>query len=178
MEKLKVAGGQGRLTSCVDPRQIQRLNQHAETLFGKEHLLEPNFSAPMVFPDKYEDSAKEELLGIEYAYGQSTDFSPNEYYIQKAEEEQSHEGDEIESESEDEGIEDEGEDTDANDRPVDPMDSISAKHAVVTKEEQITEEISPVLEDVLMRPSHLHLPGYEEVESLALLLLQLSDDGA
>ena len=28
-----------------------------------------------------------------------------------------------------------------------------------------------------MAPSHLHLPGFEEVEQLALLLLQLCDDG-
>ena len=93
-----------------------------------------------------------------------------------AEEEQSQEDEEVESEDEDEGIiDDEG--TDASDIQVDPMDSISTMQAVVTKEEQITEEISPVLEDVLMKPSHLHLPGYDHVENLALLLLQLSDDG-
>ena len=57
-----------------------------------------------------------------------------------AEEEQSHEEDEKESGSEDEGIEDEGTDADAdaNETQVDPMDSISSNHAVVTKEEQIT----------------------------------------
>ena len=29
------------------------------------------------------------------------------------------------------------------------------------------------MEDVLMRPSNLHLPGFQEVEDLALLLLKL-----
>jgi hypothetical protein len=91
--------------------------------------------------------------------------------------EQSNEDEEEEMESEDEGIEDEGTDADASDIQVDPMDSISIKHAVVTKEEQIIGEISPVLEDVLMKPSHLHLHGYEDVQNLALLLLQLSNDG-
>ena len=85
MEKRKVAGGEGRLTSCVDPRQIQRLNQHADILFGKDHLFEPNFAAPMIIPDNYEDPAEEELLGVEYAYCQSTDFSSRNYYIQKGE---------------------------------------------------------------------------------------------
>ena len=85
MESLKVAGGQGRRTTCVDPRQIQRLNQQAEILFGKEHLFEPNFVAPMPFPDRYEDPEEEELLGVEYAYCQSTDFSSREYYIGKGE---------------------------------------------------------------------------------------------
>ena len=67
-----------------------------------------------------------------------------------AEEEQSQEDEEVESEDEDEGIiDDEG--TDASDIQVDPMDSISTMQAVVTKEEQITEEISPVLEDVSSR---------------------------
>ena len=85
MEKLKVAGGEGRLSTCVDPRQIQRLNKHAEILFGKDHLFEPNFSAPMITPDKYSDPAEEELLGVEYAYCQSTDFSSKKYYIKKGE---------------------------------------------------------------------------------------------
>ena len=38
------------------------------------------------------------------------------------------------------------------------------------------EEASLALEDVMMSSSHLHLPGYEEVERLALLLVQLADD--
>lgn len=47
MESLRVAGGQGRQTSCMDVRQIQRMNRQAEVLFGKDHVLEPNFAAPM-----------------------------------------------------------------------------------------------------------------------------------
>ena len=86
MESLKVAGGRGRLTSSLDPRQIQRMNQQAEKLFGKDHLYEPNFIAPMPFPDKSEcPKEEEELLGIEYAYCQSTDFSSKNYYIEKGE---------------------------------------------------------------------------------------------
>ena len=85
MEALKVAGGQGRVTTCVDPRQIQRLNQQAEFLFGKKHLFEPNFIAPMPIPEKYSDPVEEELLGVEYSYCQSTDFSSKEYYIKQGE---------------------------------------------------------------------------------------------
>jgi len=73
-----VAGGQGRLTSCMDPRQIQRLNQQVEVLFGKDHLFEPNFAAPMPYPDRCDDPDEEELLGAEYAQRQSTDFSPRD----------------------------------------------------------------------------------------------------
>ena len=83
MESLRVAGGQGRLTTCVDPQQIQRLNQQAEVLFGKEHLFEPNFTAPMPYPERYDDPVEEELLGVEYAYCQSTAFSSKDYYIRK-----------------------------------------------------------------------------------------------
>jgi len=32
------------------------------------------------------------------------------------------------------------------------------------------------MEDVLTSFTHLHLPGFQEVENLALLLLQLADD--
>lgn len=83
MESRKVAGGHGRLTTCVDPRQIQKLNKQASVLFGDDHLFEPNFSAPMPFPEKYDDPVEEELLGVEYAYCQSTDFTAKEYYIEK-----------------------------------------------------------------------------------------------
>lgn len=48
---------------------------------------------------------------------------------------------------------------------------------MLSTSEQVQEEDSPALLDVLMAPSHLHLPGFVEVERLALLLLQLSDDG-
>jgi len=39
------------------------------------------------------------------------------------------------------------------------------------------EEVSPALQDVLMTGSKLHLPGYEEVENLAVVLLELIDGG-
>lgn len=58
----------------------------------------------------------------------------------------------------------------------DPIDSICGKHAVLTQAEQV-EEDSPALQDILMTQRHLHLPGIEEVEALALLLLELADDG-
>ncbi|PIK46808.1 hypothetical protein BSL78_16307 [Apostichopus japonicus] len=90
METLKVAGGQGRKTTCLDPRQIQRLNQQSEVLFRKEHLFEANFAAPMPNPWRH-DEGPEELLGVEYAYYQSTDFRSRDYYIQKVDEEVSQE---------------------------------------------------------------------------------------
>lgn len=83
MESLRVAGAQGRQTSCVDPRQIQRMNQQAEVLFGKDHVLEPNFTAPMPYPAEYKDPDEEELLGVEYAMCQSTSFSARHYYAQQ-----------------------------------------------------------------------------------------------
>ena len=83
MESLRVAGGQGCRTSCMDPRQIQRLNQQAEVLFGKDHLFEPNFAAPMPYPEHYDDPDEEELLGVEYAQCQSTDFTARDYYLEK-----------------------------------------------------------------------------------------------
>ena len=58
----------------------------------------------------------------------------------------------------------------------DPIDSVCRKHAVLTQAEQVEEEDSPALQDVLMSQRHLHLPGMEEVEALALLLLELADN--
>lgn len=83
MESLRVAGGQGRQTSCMDTRQIQRMNRQAEVLFGKDHVLEPNFAAPMPYPDQYRDPEEEELLGVEYAMCQSTRFTARNYYAQR-----------------------------------------------------------------------------------------------
>lgn len=83
MESLRVAGGHGRQTWCMDPRQIQHLNQQAEVLFGKEHVLEPNFAAPMPYPAVYKDPDEEELLGVEYAMCQSTSFTAKDYYAQQ-----------------------------------------------------------------------------------------------
>eukprot|EP00058_Branchiostoma_floridae_P022028 XP_002607518.1 hypothetical protein BRAFLDRAFT_69949 [Branchiostoma floridae] len=82
MDFPRVAGRQGRQTTCIDARQVQLMNLQAEVLFGKEHLLEPNFVAPLPYPDKY-DSPEEELLGIEYAMCQSTDFTAVRYYAEK-----------------------------------------------------------------------------------------------
>lgn len=83
MESLRVAGGHGRQTWCMDPRQIQHLNQQAEVLFGKEHVLKPNFAAPMPYPAVYKDPDEEELLGVEYAMCQSTSFTAKDYYAQQ-----------------------------------------------------------------------------------------------
>ena len=84
MERLKVAGKKGKATTTIDPRQIQRMNDHAEVLFGKDHLYEPNAISPLQPPTKGEE---EELLGVEYAYSQSTvsSFSSKDYYIQGGE---------------------------------------------------------------------------------------------
>ncbi|CAL8324403.1 unnamed protein product [Merluccius merluccius] len=75
MSSLQVAGGQGRQT-CIDARQIQRINQQAEVLFGKDHVHVP-------VPDAYEHPDEEELLGVEYAMCQSTSFTARDYYVQK-----------------------------------------------------------------------------------------------
>lgn len=45
----------------------------------------------------------------------------------------------------------------------DPIDSVCGKHAVLTQAEQVEEEDSPALQDVLVTQRHLHLPGIEEV---------------
>ena len=77
------------------------------------------------------------------------------------------------ADDDDEGIEDESEqDTEC----IDPIDKISVNHASLVKSEIVTEQVNPALEDVLMGPKHLHLPGYEEVEQLDLLLVKLADD--
>ncbi|PIK38265.1 hypothetical protein BSL78_24885 [Apostichopus japonicus] len=174
METLKVAGGQGRKTTCLDPRQIQRLNQQSEVLFGKEHLFQPNFAAPM--PNRWRhDEGPEELLGVEYAYYQSTDFRSRDYYIQKVHEEldEPHQDQQSDiEECEDEGVGDLASEEDHED----PIDSLSIEHSVLSASRQVEEEESPALQDVLMSPRHLHLPGFEEVERLALLLLQLAND--
>ncbi|XP_052459093.1 uncharacterized protein LOC128017688 [Carassius gibelio] len=178
MASLRVAGGHGRQTSCLDARQIQRVNQQAEVLFGKEHVLEPNFAAPMPVPEAYEHPDEEELLGVEYAMCQSTSFTARDYYVQKVEEEQSREEEEEDDESaeqEDDEMADEGLGM-SSDTEEDPIDRVCGKHVVLTQAEQVEEEDSPALQDVLMRHRHLHLPGIEEVEALALLLLELADN--
>lgn len=77
------------------------------------------------------------------------------------------------SEEEDEGIDlDEGEENDTED----PIDNVNKGYAVLTSVEPEVEDQSPALQDVLSE-SHLHLPGFSEVECLALALLKLADDG-
>ncbi|CAM4444687.1 unnamed protein product [Leuciscus chuanchicus] len=160
MASLRVTGGHGWQTSCLDARQIQRVNQQAEVLLGKEHVLEPNFAAPMSVPEAYEHPDEEELLGVEYAMCQSTSFTARDYYVQKSTEE----------EEEEEGL------GMSSDTEEDPIDRVCGKHVVLTQAEQAEEEDSPALQDVLMSHGHLHLPGIEEVEALALLLLELADN--
>lgn len=70
-------------------------------------------------------------------------------------------------EEEDEGVGDMAED--------DPM-HVYEEHGVLVKEEEVEEEDNPALQDVLAGRRHLHLPGIEEVEALASLLVQLADD--
>lgn len=89
------------------------------------------------------------------------------------EEEQSREEEESTEES-DEEMADEG--VDMSTESEDPIDTICRKHAILTQAEQVEEEDSPALQDVLMAQRHLHLPGIEEVEALALLLLELADN--
>ena len=64
----------------------------------------------------------------------------------------------------------------SSDTEEDPIDRVCGKHVVLTQAEQAEEEDSPALQDVLMSHRHLHLPGIEEVEALALLLLELADN--
>lgn len=92
------------------------------------------------------------------------------------EEEQSRDEEETAEQSEEEEeLADEGVDV-CGESEEDPMDAVSGKHAILTRSEQVEEEDSPALQDVLMTQSHLQLPGLQEVEALALLLLQLADD--
>jgi len=43
-------------------------------------LYEPNFIAAMPYPEQYSDPEEDELLGVEYAYCQSTVFSSQNCY--------------------------------------------------------------------------------------------------
>ncbi|XP_032405903.1 uncharacterized protein LOC116710776 [Xiphophorus hellerii] len=139
-------------------------------------VLESNFVAPMPYPAEYKDPDEEELLGVEYAMYQSTSFAAKDYYAQQVEKEQSCDEEKTAEQSdEEEELADEGVDM-RGESEEDPMDAVSGKHAILTRSEQVEEEDSPALQDVLMTESHLQLPGLQEVEDLALLLLQLADD--
>ena len=80
-----------------------------------------------------------------------------------------------EEEEEEEDNEDEGIELDSN-KPDDPIDDISVTHAVLVNSEQMKTDASPLMDDVFAPRKHFHLPGYEEVEQLALLLIKLADD--
>lgn len=101
-------------------------------------------------------------------------FSAEEEQCRKDEEEGKGEsaaeesGEEEEDEQADEGVGGMSEE--------DPIDHVCEKHVVLTQAEQVEEEDDPALQDVLASQRHLHLPGIEEVEALASLLLQLADD--
>lgn len=56
----------------------------------------------------------------------------------------------------------------------DPLDALSVGHAVLTEEEQVQVEVSPVMQDVLGHRK-LHLPGFQEVEALAVLLVKQAE---
>lgn len=94
-----------------------------------------------------------------------------------AEEEQ--EAEEKADSSQDEGAKEEEEDdegfTETPDSPVAALMSVNTKHTILTKEEKVGEEDSPAMQDVLMTSHHLHLPGFDKVEALSLLLLKLVD---
>ena len=76
-EKSMCAGNTGRRTTCVDPRAIQTMNRESRTLFGEDHLYEPNFVAPIQLPEEHQ-----ELLGVEYLYSQSSSFSSSSKYYE------------------------------------------------------------------------------------------------
>lgn len=102
--------------------------------------------------------------------------SLNKYIVISAvTEEQSCEDDDTsDDDNEDEGID--TEDAAVQPGADDPIDCVNHKFAVLTTTEQVAEEDSPALQDVLMPPGPLHLPGFEEVERLALVLVDLADD--
>ncbi|KAL2080692.1 hypothetical protein ACEWY4_024485 [Coilia grayii] len=142
----------------ITPFQIQRVNQQAEFLFGKEHVLEPNIAAPMPVPKAYEHPDEEELLGVEYAMCQSTSFTARDYYVQKVEEEQLCEEEEKEEEQDDDETVDEGVGM-SSDAEEDPIDRVREQHVVLTQAINAEEEDSPALQDVSMTHRHLHLPA-------------------
>ena len=97
------------------------------------------------------------------------------FFYFSVEEEQAKDDEESANDEEEDDNEDEGIEEDPNE-PDDPIDDISSAHAVLVKSEQVATDASPVMDDVLAPRKHLHLPGYEEVEQLALLLIKLADD--
>ena len=90
------------------------------------------------------------------------------------EEEQDVEAEEEQGGQEEEEAEDEGVDM-AEDEPAsDPIDAISTATAPLASSAEPPAPC-PEADDVLMSDSRLHLPGFEEVEALAVHLLPLAD---
>lgn len=58
-------------------------HESAEVLFGKEHVLEPNFAAAMSYPAEYKHSDEEGLHGVEYAMCQSSSFTARDDFALK-----------------------------------------------------------------------------------------------
>lgn len=81
-----------------------------------------------------------------------------------------------EEESEDEGVDMEEALVEEEEEEQDVVDRFNSNYVTYTQTEEVTDIESPALHDVLA-PSHLHLPGFEKVESLALALLSLADEG-
>ena len=192
MESLRVANSRLDETSSFDPSLVQRLNRRTERLFGKEYVYRPNFIAPMPLPEAYDDPSHEELLGVEYVYCQSSHQSvvpatamanigpldlsasaPVDYYAQKtAETENAADADE--ESGEEEPAEEEG--TDAGYTSGDEAtDAIHPVHVATTENAQVADEdsCSPAMQDVLFATARLHLPGYKEVEDLAVELVKI-----
>lgn len=51
----------------VHARPDSRVNQQAEGLCSKEHILNPNFAAPLPYPEEYNNPDEEEHLNVDYA---------------------------------------------------------------------------------------------------------------
>ena len=119
-------------TASIDPALVQCLNKHAELLFGKEHVYQNNFIAPMPLPEQYKNPMEEELLGVEYVFCQSIAFKSQNYYLQKTVEAQ--EVKENEDDPQDEEEADAGYSSD--DEGVDPLDSVNPDRLVTVTEEK------------------------------------------
>ena len=89
---------------------------------------------------------------------------------QQTEEEETPSAEGDQEQDDDEGIEQDKEEVIEHD----PLDAISVGHAVLTEEEKVEVEVSPAMQDVLGHRK-LHLPGFQEVEALAVLLVKLAE---
>ncbi|ESO87510.1 hypothetical protein LOTGIDRAFT_166390 [Lottia gigantea] len=158
-----VKGGHGRRHRAYSPTLIHRLNTRCTELFGEEEIEEINFR-PLVPPGT-------ELLGVEYLLKQSIpSFDTKEHYstiINTMTDSPEEEKEEEEEENEDL---DEQEKTDPGYESED--ETIPDKPATIPVTDLVTApELDPVMEDVC---GSSHLPGFEKVESLSLLLVSLA----